>query len=1049
MEAKAYPALYFYGDNLSAIFGIKKEIFKYTMTPKIKQIKFFSVLVVFLACISPSCFGQINGSPTNGIAYEYLSNQRIKPDPKAEVYSKLSETTLSLDTIFNGEKRDTKSIVVTGIDITLDATSNDFHNIYEKIVGDRTNPRKDIEQLKLIADRITIIGEVRFPQTNVSINARVLNFEDRDGLVAKISTTPYPYKDKATGATQNTAASNGEKGMQAGNITVKVRDILVRFNEITDSKIRFVLEGGIGQEPGEGIPGNPGKDIPPFQKPTNAFGNVMWNVCDLVGNFQTPQYRNIDCNKVINIKNPKISWANQGSQSWPGDGTDAKPAGKPGIGGKGGILRISNENQNDIAYNIKGGASGPLGTDQEGGRGGFPNPAYRVCHNGPGVIDVCAVHNSKKGNDAIAPQPDAPFAEAGAFVILEKHEWLTKELVDLLILFADDLYKSGYDAACKELYLKLYNEIEYHRSVNSVYTTNWPLHYTAAVSRANRMINQINNDINYFKKSKGWVPTLSFELMKKAYSNGIDAALNELFFYYQINSRVKNNEAYKAQLSIQSSKEINTIKELEGSIARNISRTKELDLLIAPTKDSLDVFKELIQNEIDRLYVIAQNNVNDRQREDNLIASLKKLGQYVKLGALIYTGGQNVGQLGLISSLEEIYSNISGLNDDSEWKESEQTIAKLKALSGNLSDISKMVDNLKLKKGPTQEEIAQELKFLLESSDYYKGLVATAERLIKTSENLNDELGVLIINIQELIEELSVSVQNKAILEDKSISAIRYSNKNTIDVIEKRKKETEERLLYYQYYLLRSFEYEFLNTYTTSFTLNRTYDEFERIISTNPDSDQYVELTLENMQSLKTIFESDINKVVELALADINVTGDRPAAFTGYKLSKKELRKLEAGEKITINPYFENILPKNEQMQRVINISIPKLKIKTNDDYGVIRISIKHNGYSYLKKGNKTYLFSHGDGKTSPFQWTFSYTSTDDGNLPSTSITTSSLLKSLIYVDGTEENIDDLRKFSLPGCISDFQIEVSAQNNIIKDIKKLYLLIEYEYEEKE
>jgi hypothetical protein len=1011
----------------------------------IKLLKCFTILFISIVCASSSLFGQIKG-----IEYDYLSNQRIKPDPNDNVYISVNETVLNVDTILNGEESDTKSIILTGLDITLDATSNDFHNLYERIVGSSTEPRKDLEELKIIANKVTIIGAVRFPQTNVTINARILNFIDKDNLVSQIVTIPYSYKNTAADATRHSEAADGKKGFQAGAINVNVKNILVDSKEITIPKIRFDLEGGIGQKPGEGMPGDPGKDIPPFLRPTNSFGNVLWNVCDQLEYFRTPQNRTIDCNKIINIKNPKIRGANHGSQEWPGNGTNAKPAGKPGIGGNGGVLRLSANNIEYTQYNIKGGSSGQLGKDQEGGREGFPNPAYRVCHNGPRIIDVCDVHSSIKGNSAKAPLPDALIGESGHLLILENHEWLNKDLIDLIMMFADDLYKSGYDSLCKEIYLNLYEEMTYHKSINSYYIINWPLHYASAISRTNRVINQINNDIDFFMKRKGWVPILSFELMKQAYINGINVALEDLFFYYQISSRGKNNETYKNALSIQSLKEVNNIKELEVSISKNILRSKELDSLIKPTKDSLEVFHDLIMSEIDRLSIIAQSNVNDRQKEDNLISSLKKLSQYVKTGALIYTGGQNIGQMGLISSLEEIYVNLSGLNDDSEWKESEHTIQKLKDLSGNLSEISEIIDNLNKKKGPTDKEVALELEFLLASSKYYKELVATAESLMKTCQKLNDELGILVITIQDIIEKLSTSLQNKAILEEKNITAMRYSNSNILSLIENRKKQSEERLLYYQYYLLRSFEYEFLNTYSTSFTLNRTYNEFERIISTTPDNiDKNIELSFQNIQSLKTIFESDINKVVELALADLNATGDRPVAFVEYQLSKKERRELKEGKKVIINPYFKNLLHKDEQMQRIINISIPSLKIKTDDDYGVIRISVKHGGDSYITKGIATYLFSHGESGKSPFQWIFSYTSLDDTNLPSTSISTSSLLKSLIYVDGTEETINDLRTFSLPGFISELEIEIKDQNNRIKDINKLKFLIEYEYTEKE
>ena len=961
-----------------------------------------------------------------------LSNQRTQPNGQSNEYISIIEIPLNVLKIFNTQEIDTKRIILKGIEITLDATSNDFNNIYEKLVGNISDPRNDLEKLDIYCDKLNIIGRVRFPQTDISIFANSLNFIDKDSIKAIVSTKPLTYSSRGVDASKSSNAKNGLDGMTSGNIDIKIKELLINSKkEKKPFHIRFDLSGGDGQNPGEGREGEHGKDIPSIQFSKNYYGHNLFDVCDCLnknyGRYRPKTVANIPCKSIIFIGNIKIGgWALQGSNEWPGNGYKAKPSGIPGRGGKGGILTISKNLINPNDYTLDGGKNGIKGKDQLGGRGGLPNPAYKICHNGCKVVGVCTngVHKSKKGLDALAPEPKFDSGLPGKVNLLDKTEWLTVELVDLTLDFTNDLYKSGYDSISRKNYLNLYNDIKHHEEINSNYTTNWVFKKTSALNTILKSINQIDNEIDFYGFPKSWVPTLSLELMMQSYDNQINTSFKELFLYHQILNRAKNNLSFKNNLNSQSKKEIININRINNALSENIIESKRLDQLVIPIRDSIDVYQKLIKNETERLMKIAEEIVEDRDKNEGIISDLKKLGEYAKLASLVYSGGQSLGGIELISSLEEIQNNLTGLNDDSKWKESTKTIKKLNELSKNVTDISEILNNLKHKKPKNRSEILTEFEVLKNRSKYYKELVERAIKIVDNSKDINARMGNVFIELQSLMEELSSSIHNKSILENKTIHSLRYTDNNLIDIIQKQKKQNENKLIKFQYYLLRSFEYEFLKTYPTNFTLNRTYGEFERILSSNPHSEDFIDLKSEQMASLKSIYKQDINKVVELGLVDLNNRGERQTSFIEYKFSKAEIKNLENGNKVILNPSKKNLLFENERVQRIVNVKISNLKINKTSEVGIIRIKLKHSGNSILLKNDKVYNFQHGNSKNQPFQWVFSFSVANKEELKSSSITDKSLIKALLYVDGKEGNTKDIRKHSLPGLISNLEIEV-------------------------
>lgn len=156
--------------------------------------------------------------------------------PNGEGYTLLAETKKD-SILFNGEWRNVYSISLSGKDVVFD------NNIDNKVKG--LSGREDINDLNIYAERLIIRSALRFPQTEVTIYAKELIFEDKGNVMSSINTTPSLIDVRTEGT--------GINGANAGNIYLYVKEMKANAAK------RFILNGGNGQSTDRiGIPGNGG-----------------------------------------------------------------------------------------------------------------------------------------------------------------------------------------------------------------------------------------------------------------------------------------------------------------------------------------------------------------------------------------------------------------------------------------------------------------------------------------------------------------------------------------------------------------------------------------------------------------------------------------------------------------------------------------------------------------------------------------------------------------------------------------------------------------------
>jgi hypothetical protein len=330
------------------------------------------------------------------------------PDPLSTDYLNVTET-ITLDVDFNLAVRPASDIHITGMSVVIDAADSG-HNLH--------TPYHDfhhIRQYHVFAEEVVIRSPFHLLGTEVRIHARKVTFIDKAGDPRTyIRTTPL--FNNSIPAQQ----VDGDNGLDAGDVYC--------FTEVLEmpasSIARFDLMGGGGQQPGPG---------------RNGITGVSMSVCNSDCNF--PAINSYPNGTVYLFDfNPSIGVIPIfGANAWPGNGTDAIPAGTPGTGGKGGNM-LTNTNLSAVA-NLSGGLSAVKGPDYTGGNPGTPSPAHHVNINvstgPPFVYTTVESRFTQAGVSVVSPDAATLFGNTGFYNQLVK-SWFHPDILDAIIPYATD-----------------------------------------------------------------------------------------------------------------------------------------------------------------------------------------------------------------------------------------------------------------------------------------------------------------------------------------------------------------------------------------------------------------------------------------------------------------------------------------------------------------------------------------------------------------------------------------------------------------------------------
>ena len=953
------------------------------------------------------------------------------------------------------------SVRIVGETVVIER--NNANGLYEIYFNtDENLARRDLKTMEIFAEQVVIRSPVRLKQTDVSISARELRFE-QDG---QIKTTPHEITT-SPGFTLS-GGLPGVDGLRAGNVTLNVGNL---YSETADAKLD--LTGGKGQ------PGGPGEDG------VNGVSlGTCWSgktVCDS-GDCSTYTAPAGWC---------LIYWAHYfdgiftmdgGEGGWPTSGTDAKPSGKPGEGGAGGSLLANQAQQSEATWS--GGACGQpakAGYWYWGGYAGWPTKSKKVKFETHFYLVYWYVDNheigsveTKSGTNAPVKQANAATGPMGSFTpVGGTYTWLNPQVLRKIVDHAKDDHLgnriSQAEARFKDYAQILENYMADTASWGALNaTTQFELKQT--YNEIQLSLQQIANGLDYYGNPAGWVPMLSFEVTQAMYATEIDRAINMLYLSYWINNKAATEQQKVAALSAAREKlrqELSQAKpDYDAAVARlPVLNNKAVTLnnKITETQYALQAKElELMQQVRDPSWMLG---VRIGLKFSAMICQMVPVYQPA-LGAA-GEGMRLVSDMDPDKPWDTIFAGagLAGtyLNSDFEGASQDQKTVKdtidpsqvetkgfdylgamqtaSAGLSAGLADIRKFAAK---QQAPSADMLA-ELEHLKSLSPECKELVQRIEAFHQEKRQFADELVSTmqqVASLSDLItrDMLAIDGMNKQVaagslvLDERATSYLADMERRAYD-----------RLLKYHYYLAKAYEYRLLRPYTEPLNLQGLIQKFQEIAALNADH----QITPEQFAAFKGVFQEKLALVAETIFDEYNAHRPELSVPIRFSLTTNELARLNNNETVALNMMDEGWFFPDEENVRIVNLRIYSITTETaSGTYGnpaYVDVTISHSGISKTKKDGAVHQFRHYNRQTeNPITWGGRYDPNDniiDPKQPSAA--SDSLLRSLLSTPAQS----DMLLYSSPSAWADLQISrkyLNVGGQPIK-IKSLRLEVQYDY----
>lgn len=870
-----------------------------------------------------------------------FNTQGVKP--LSTDYTITAETSTTM--FLNNSERTAYSISVSGMDVVFDDA------VKNKVWG--LNGRNDIYELNIFAERLIIRTSLNLPQTNVTIYAKELIFEDHDTVYASINTTPFQVGTLADGG--------GVNGANAGDITLYVKNFSGNVGK------RFILNGAKGQ-------------------------NVNRN-------------------------------------------------GTPGNGGDGGIL-MSTVDLHDYC-------------DFARGSGGVK---YDVASDGSSEAGAI-IGSGRIGNTGRFEQIDKPYAYLHPYYISAVMRYANDAFINNLtndVLRTCKEYRSLIDEYMSSAEWKICdaeNEVELQNDLTEI----------------DNMLFKLEQGLDYFGNPAGWVPLLSFEVMLTNFDNEIDRAIPTLYLYYWL-SRIDQTLQHRIEASqfAASTKEqdIQQNQSLINSLVLEIPVLQDKCTEIAIMITDLTRQAEAIR---DQLLSKAKHNVKKRNRITksvkickNIISCIPVYGTAIGIAANVaFATGVADKLLGVddqgftsvfdkVGSVDypEILKSLSAAIDTITWKNLGENANLLKdsynsvnksiaPLISSINDVNKLLSQ----SSTPQSEVDAELQRLLAESKEFNQIIAEIKNLNRKKNDLINRLAQINTNIVNTVSEIGSDVIALDAFRRDAFTGNSKRDLNAMLYLEEMEQRAKSRLLKYQYYLRKAYEYRLLKPYEGEFNLVGMFEKFESLGMALGDV-----INEAAYASLGSIFKEEVSDMVEKIVDEYSVNYPEQSAPITIIIPKEQLAAINADEGIVLNFHEMGIFASDEENVRIVNLGIQHIGTHIDGQVGYsgyMDLNMTHNGISQFRKDGQLYWFDHmSRTSTNPHTWGIRYDAvSNESTTIQPSAASSSLLSSIIG------NGNQVMLFSRPSAWSDItlakKVHTSGGADIVID--SLVLRLQYDF----
>lgn len=838
---------------------------------------------------------------------------------------------------FNHQVKDVYNISIAGKSLVFDKQLANRLNIF------CVNPRKDVKELNLYAEKVVIRCALKFPQTNVTIHARTLVFEDANGETASINTQPEAP----------TASQGDVTGLKAGDLTLYLQKMSGDF------AFRFRLIGGAGQGAKDGGPG----------------GTLSSNL-------------------------------------------DLKPF-----------------------FDAPGGTAGSTGN--KGAPGSF--------------------------------QP-----------IFKQYGWLHPYALRLVIAHTKVAYLNGhmtYTRSVADDYLEEINAYEASgEGANDVAENQAELNQLKGEMAG--LSERIAQNRDYFGNPAGWVPMLSFEVNYLAFEQEIDRAIRVLYFcYWMQRINAKNEQKINALISVRKQQE-QLIKDFQETYNMAVSSLDGLEAQAVAVSDEIDKIQadlaKLEQELLERAKYVVEERHKPPKRSlwRKIVGTVGAIAQVVPvyqpaLGA-IGAGLQTISNLDFSmpqDAIKQMYNvakdiskadfrksatdlqNVINTLDFTNISNGKDLIKYAKGIGSFAGVLNDSMSSLRKKLGSTQasfhEEIEVELDKMRAESPEFTDMTNRVNDLMHKKLQFQQKIASTLQQITRMANEIQASLVT---IDGINLQAFNTGSKRDLRAmiyVKDMETRAKDRLTRYHYNLKKAYEYRLLEAYNTDLNLTGIFDRFKSIAETKGDD---VELTAQEFQTLRLVYDKALSEVTETILTKYNNSAPELTTFGFFDLDSSDIAQLNKGQVLQLDFVRRGFVPPHHEAPRIRKITVASMKVHTeNGQPGSVlntEIRLEHSGISKIKKNGEVYFFNHYNNNTeNKITWSATYdvkTQTIIETQPS--VSNVSLLKVLLDKLG-KYSIENIELYSRPSAWADLMIEKldNSTNGVKIVLDELRFKIEYDY----
>ena len=932
---------------------------------------------------------EFNFMPQIPSEYDAFNSKGRLPD--AGDYTTKVEAEASKSMYLNNYDRKAYSISISGKDVIFDdALQNTVSGL---------NGREDIYELNIYAERLIIRSALSFPETDITIYAKELIFEDRGQGVASINTTPSPF-----GSLVN---DQGKNGANAGDIRLYIKDL------IADPNIRFILNGAKGQSANRnGTPGNGGN------------GGSLFSIIDV----------SAYCDCMRGSGGIKYDVASDGS-------TNPGPAIGYGAIGRSGNFELVNK---PYAYLHPYYIAAVIRHANDAFINNCTAEVLSTCREYRDLINMCLKDDTHTANVWTSEGQDDHLPDMG----VKRNSTIT----DTNNLEFSGLISDG-DEDIEKNY-ELQNDL----------------------LQINAMLLKLEQGLDYFGNPVGWVPMLSFEVYRETYDKEIDCAIPTLYLYYWLN-RIDQTLQNKIKASLLAADAT------EKSIDDDIESLNALILEVPVLQDEAAAMTAQIENLTHQIEVLqaqlmaqATKNVKKKNWFQKLVDIAKTVVSCIPVvGNVVKVASGVVNAVGYVSNLfkmdvdvtpvASILSDLSSGGSNpidfkqmlTDVKSAVQGVKLTNNMGSNIQQLTSAYKSVSTAIEPLESSIQKVYDVITQNTApdseiqaEYNKLIACSplwHSLVNQVEELNAKKTELLNHIDQVFSDMATTmsnVSNDVLALDAFKRDVFIGNSkrdlNAMLYFEKMKQDAENRLLKYDYYLRKAYEYRMLKPYGgTEFNLVDLYRRAEKV-GLAVDS----VITKDDYETLASVFREDISKMTESIIDEYTNNVSEKNTYIEVPISAEQLEAINKGESVRLNIYDLGYFSPEEENIRIVNLSVSDLQAHVVGNAGVsayMTLNMAHSGISQFRKDGQIYWFNHMSRNTAnPHTWGVRYYPNKQEIVPiQPSVASTSLLSYLL-----NNNNDKILLFSRPSAWSDIVLsKTQHQANIVID--QLMVRLDYDY----